>query len=69
MTPDLSDDDKLILAQLLRETIRADRFSLSPRVRRLRAILDKLSPPAVVETMPPPKPPGEPAWAARKRRR
>jgi hypothetical protein len=30
MTPDLTDDDKAILAALLRETIAADRFPLSP---------------------------------------
>jgi hypothetical protein len=34
------------LSNLLRETIAADRFPLSPRVRRWRAILDKLEPPA-----------------------
>jgi hypothetical protein len=44
--PDLTDDDKVALAELLRDTIAADRFPLSPRVRRLRAILAKLAPPA-----------------------
>jgi hypothetical protein len=42
MPDDLSDDDKAILAELLRDTIAADRFPLSPRIRRLKAILDKL---------------------------
>jgi len=39
MTPDLSDDDKAILAELLRETIERDRFPFSPRVRIFKAIL------------------------------
>ena len=71
MTPELSDDDKAILAELLRDTIAADRFPLSPRIRRLKAILDKLDPPAPrAEPIPAPKPPGErSALLARKRRR
>jgi hypothetical protein len=36
MTPDLTDDDKIILAEVLRETIARGRFLLSPRVNRLR---------------------------------
>jgi hypothetical protein len=35
MTPELSDADKMILAELLRETIARDRFPLSPRVNQL----------------------------------
>jgi len=61
--------DKAIRVELLRETIRTDRIRLSPRVRSLRAILAKLDPQPVVETMPPPKPPGEPGMAQRKGRR
>jgi hypothetical protein len=38
MTPDLTDDDKAILAELLKETIERDRFPLSPRIKRLRGI-------------------------------
>ena len=30
MPPDLTDDDKAILAEILRETIERDRFALSP---------------------------------------
>jgi hypothetical protein len=41
MTPELSDDDKAILAALLREIIARDRFPLSPRVRSYKTILDK----------------------------
>jgi hypothetical protein len=69
MTPDLPDDDKAILADLLRETIERDRFPLSPRVRRLKAILDKLDPPAPrAEPLPPPKPPGERSMALTRKR-
>lgn len=69
--PDLTDDDKAILAELLRETIERDRFPLSPRVRTYKAILDKLAPPAPrPEPIPAPKPPGERSMAlTRKRRR
>ncbi len=69
MPLDLTEADRAILAELLRETIRTDRFPLSPRVKSLRAILDKLDPQPAAETMPPPKPPGESNWAQRKRRR
>jgi hypothetical protein len=71
MTPELNDDDKAILCELLRNTIAADRFPLSPRIRRLQAILDMLDPPAPrTEPLPPPKPPGERSTAlTRKRRR
>jgi hypothetical protein len=71
MTPDLTDDDKATLADLLRETIERDRFPLSPRVRSLKAILAKLNPPAPPpERLPAPKPPGERSVVlARKHRR
>jgi hypothetical protein len=59
---DLIAADKAILAELLRDTIAADRFPMSPRVKRLREILNKLDPPAPQrEPMPPMKPPGEPS--------
>jgi hypothetical protein len=38
MTPELSDDDKVILAELLRETIARDRFPLSRLTPTTRAI-------------------------------
>jgi hypothetical protein len=47
MPRDLTDDDKAILIELLRETIERDRFPLSPKVKRLKAILAKFAPPAV----------------------
>ena len=43
MTPDLTDDDKAILADLLREAIERNRFPMSPRVRAFKAILAKSS--------------------------
>jgi hypothetical protein len=71
MTTDLTDDDKAILGELMRETIERSRFLLSPRTRRLKAILDKLDPPpARSEPLPPPTPPGERSMVlTRKRRR
>jgi hypothetical protein len=56
---DLTDADKAVLIELLRETIAGDRYPLSPRVRTLRAILDKLEPaPPRPEPYPAPKPVG-----------
>jgi hypothetical protein len=60
MPPDLTDDDKAVLVELLRDTIAADRFPLSPKIKRLKAIPAKLdSPTPRPEPLPPPKPPGE----------
>ena len=62
MPPDLDDTDKTTLAELLREKIAADPYPLSPRVKRLREILDKLEPPpAQPEPYPPPKRAGTPS--------
>jgi hypothetical protein len=70
MPLDLSDADKAALVALLKATIAADRFPLSPRIRSLRRILDKLEPPAKApEPLPPPKPPGERSLALSKKRR
>jgi len=66
MPTNLTDDDKAILAKLLPETIAADRFPLSPRVRAMQRVLDKLAPPAPrPEPYPPLKPPGQPSLALR----
>lgn len=60
MTPQLTDDDKAILAELLREAIERDRFPMSQRARTFKAILAKLIPLALrPERLPAPKPPGE----------
>jgi hypothetical protein len=39
-----TDDDRADLARLLREAIEADRYPLSPRVRRLKELLAKVEP-------------------------
>jgi hypothetical protein len=70
--PDLTDDDKAIIAELLHETVERSRCRLlSPRMRNYRAILAKLDPPTPrPEPLPPPKPPGERSMVlTRKRRR
>ena len=55
MQPDLSPEDCAAIAALLRDTIAADRFPMSPRIKRMRAILNKLGPP-VPKPVPPLKP-------------
>jgi hypothetical protein len=42
MNLDSSDEEKLALADLLKRTIEANHYPLSPRIRRLKAILAKL---------------------------
>ena len=60
--PDLDDEEFLELRTLLRHTIATDPDPMSPRVKRLRAILDKLDPPAArAQPYPAPKPAGEPS--------
>jgi hypothetical protein len=62
MQPDLSPEDYAAIAALLRDTIAADRFPMSPRIKRWRAILNKLNPPAPKPApFPPLKPPGAPS--------
>jgi hypothetical protein len=69
MTIELTDQDKDALAALLRETIAADRFPPSPRIRSLKAILDKLDPPAPPKAVyPPMKPAGEPSMVVARMR-
>jgi hypothetical protein len=70
MQPDLSPEDYAAIAALLRNMLAADRFLLSPRVKRWQAILDKLDPPAPrSEPHPPLKAPGEPSMMLMKKRR
>ena len=65
----MDNDDKAVLADLLREVIAADRYPLSPRIKKLRAILDKLAPqPAQPEPYPAPKRIGEPSLVLAKRK-
>jgi len=49
MSLSLTDTDRADLARFLREAIEADRYPLSPRVRRLKELLAKIDPaPAAV---------------------
>ena len=67
---EISDDERAALIRLLRETIEADRFPLSPRIKQLTVIRDKLDPaPAKPELLPPLKSPGEQSLAQRRRQR
>jgi len=56
-SPNLTDADRGELARLLRQSIDADRFPLSPRVQRWKALLARLDPepPAAAEPYSPPK--------------
>jgi hypothetical protein len=58
MPLDLSDEEKRALATLLRRAIDDDHYPLSPRVRTLQSILDKIEPPPR-EPLSPPKMYGE----------
>jgi hypothetical protein len=44
MPVEFTEDDNAALIDLLRSTIATDPFPLSPRIRKLRAILAKLDP-------------------------
>ena len=55
MTLDLTDDETVALAQLLRSTIEDSRYPLSPRLAPLRAILAKVDPPNLGSPLPPSK--------------
>lgn len=70
MSLDLSDVEMAAVTRLLRDTIDGDRYPLSPRIRTLQGILDKLEPPPVREPLPPLRAYAPPrATAARRRRR
>jgi hypothetical protein len=60
MKPDLTDEETDALARLLRDTIDADRYPLSPRVRTWKGILAKIRPEAKSEPLPPLKHYGPP---------
>jgi hypothetical protein len=53
MNLELSDDESTALARLLRRAIDDDKYPLSPRIRLIQRILDKIEPPPVRETPPP----------------
>ena len=65
---DLTDDETAALARLLKSTIDADRYPLSPRIQTLKTILDKIRPEPVREPLPPLKR-YEPRIGAARRRR
>jgi hypothetical protein len=70
MPLDLTDDERAALIELLLlRSIENDRFPLSPRIKRLRAILAKFgieySP---AESLPPSKPSVEPSWRMTRKR-
>ena len=69
MNLDLTDEEAAALRELLRQTIGGDPFPLSPRLRPYKAILGKIEQKPALEPLPPPKPPGEPSMALRKKRR
>jgi hypothetical protein len=69
MNLDLTDDETAALARLLKSTIDADRYPLSPRIQTLKAILDKIRPEPVREPRPPLKHYEPPRATAGRRRR
>jgi hypothetical protein len=68
--PYLTDDEQAELVRLLRDTIAADKYFLSPQVKRLKSILAKLEPePAsAVTPYPAPRPSAEPSLLYQKLR-
>jgi hypothetical protein len=69
VTLDLDDDERAALVALLRRTLDQARYPLAPRYDVLRAILDKLDPPAPRAELPPPIRSGLTTRKARGRRR
>jgi hypothetical protein len=68
-TLELDDGEKAAMAELLKRTIAADPFPMSPRLRTLRAILAKLQPSAArLQPYPAPKPAVEPSALLRRMR-
>ena len=66
----LTDDEKTALTALLKRTIDADRYPLSPRIGMLRGILDKLvEPRPLPEPLAPPKRYEPPSRGQYRRRR
>jgi hypothetical protein len=69
MQLDLTDDETAALTRLLTNTIDADRYPLSPRIRALKGILDKIEPPPIRGPLPPPKLYAPPRATTARRRR
>ena len=68
MELDLTDDETAALARLLKSTIDADRYPLSPRIQMLKGILGKIRPEPVRDPLPPRRHYEPPRATARKRR-
>jgi hypothetical protein len=68
MTIDLTDEETVALTRLLSQTIDANRYPLSPRIRTLKAILAKILPEPAREPLPPLKHYEPPRAGARRRR-
>jgi hypothetical protein len=67
---ELDDGEKAALVALLTAEIENTRYPLSPRIRQLRAILDKLEPAKPrPQPYPAPKPVGEPSMVLAKKKR
>lgn len=69
MNLDLTDEEAAALVRLIRDTIDADRYPLSPRLQILREVLEKLDPRPVREPLPPPRVYAPSRATAAKRRR
>jgi hypothetical protein len=67
---DLTEEERAELVRALLAVIAGDRFPLSPRIRRLRQILEKLDPPTDRSgPLPPPRAPSDHSLAPRRKRR
>jgi hypothetical protein len=53
MDVDLTDEESAALLGELDRIIDADRYPLSPRIRVLQSILDRIEPPPATEPLPP----------------
>jgi hypothetical protein len=66
---ELSDEEAAALKAELKHTISEDRYPLSPRIRTLQAILDKIEPALAREPQSPPKIYAPPRFIRGRRRR
>jgi len=62
LNTNLTEEDRADLARILRDVIDADRYPFSPKVRRLKELLEKIDPEPKpdVTPHPPPRPAGVP---------
>ena len=71
MNANLTDQNRVELARILREVIEADSVPVFAKVKRWKELLSKLDPPAerVVMPYPPPRPSAQPSHLLAKKRR